>query len=62
MYTEAQKRAKKKYDDKTYSYITIKIKKDDATAITVAAQKAGKSRTAFILDAVKKQLDIIESP
>lgn len=49
--------AKRKYNDKVYSRVVLDIKKDDKTAIVEAAKIAGKSTTAFILEAVREKME-----
>lgn len=56
MKTDAQKRATKKYDAKTYNSITFRIKKEDKDILTAAVQAAGISRNAYIKNALNERL------
>lgn len=54
--TDAQKRAVKKYQEKRDS-IMLRPTLEDGQRIRAAAQKAGKSTQAFILDYVLSKID-----
>ena len=51
-----------KYNKKNYSRISLMIPPEVKTEIQAAAEKAGKSMTAYIMDAVKKEMDSESSP
>ena len=59
--SEAQLRAKNKYNAKTYSTIAIRIRKDgdivDADLVREAAAKAGESINTYILNAIADRME-----
>ncbi len=46
-----------KYNKKNYSRISLMIPPDVKTEIQAAAERKGKSMTAYIMDAVKKEME-----
>lgn len=59
MVTEARIRANEKYNAKAYDRVYVRVKKGDKEKIEAAAEAAGKSLNAFIVDAV---MDKVECP
>lgn len=58
-YSEAQNKATQKYIHKTYDQISIRVRKDgDITRETIqgAADRAGLSLNAYILEAVSEKM------
>ena len=55
--TEAQRRAKNKYDTKTYDLLRIKPNKEEATKIRAHAEKCGESLTRFVVRATHNQME-----
>lgn len=56
----AQMRATAKYHAKTYDRVEVKIRKDGNDGITLAQIESalrGKSRTEFILEAIREKMD-----
>lgn len=51
-----------KYNKENYARISLMIPPEIKTEIQAAAEKAGKSMTAYIMDAVKKEMDSESSP
>ena len=62
MVSKAQMEAKKKYEAKTYERISLRVKVGERDAIRSAADAAGKSLNAFIVDAVMDKLAISPPP
>ena len=56
MVSKAQMDAKKKYEAKTYERINLRVKVGERDVIRSAAEKAGKSLNAFIMDAVRDKM------
>ena len=46
-----------KYNKEKYARISLMIPPEIKTEIQAAAEKAGKSMTAYIMDAVKKEME-----
>ena len=46
-----------KYNKENYARISLMIPPEIKTEIQAAAEKAGKSMTAYIMDAVKKEME-----
>lgn len=57
MVTEAQKKAKKKYDSKSYDKITFRIKKEDTPKLLEAIKEANVSKNSFILNALFEKIE-----
>ena len=59
--SEAQLRAKNKYNAKTYSTIAVRFRKDgdivDADLVREAAAKAGESINTYILNAIADRME-----
>lgn len=51
-----------KYNKENYARISLLIPPEVKTEIQAAAKEAGKSMTAYIMDAVKKEMDSESSP
>lgn len=51
-----------KYNKEKYARISLLIPPEVKTEIQAAAEKTGKSMTAYIMDAVKKKMDSESSP
>lgn len=51
-----------KYNKEKYARISLLIPPEVKTEIQAAAKEAGKSMTAYIMDAVKKEMDSESSP
>lgn len=51
-----------KYNKENYARISLMIPPEVKTEIQAAAKEAGKSMTAYIMDAVKKEMDSESSP
>ena len=51
-----------RYNKENYARISLMIPPEVKTEIQAAAEKAGKSMTAYIMDAVKKEMDSEGSP
>lgn len=51
-----------KYNKEKYARISLMIPPEVKTEIQAAAKEAGKSMTAYIMDAVKKEMDSESSP
>ena len=47
----------KKYQDKAYDSVNLRLKKGDRDIIKAFAEKQGKSLNAFIVEAIKEQMD-----
>lgn len=56
-YTEAQGRATAKYRAKAYDRIEVKARKEEGRLIRSAAEAAGQSVNAYILDAVRQRME-----
>lgn len=54
--TEAQRRATKKYNDKTYDQIGIVVPKGQKEKIKAAADAAGQSISVYFYEAVQKRM------
>ena len=46
-----------KYNKEKYARISLMVQPETKTEIQAAAEKAGKSMTAYIMDAVKKEME-----
>lgn len=46
-----------KYNKEKYARISLMVQPETKTEIQAAAKKAGKSMTAYIMDAVKKEME-----
>lgn len=57
MVSEAQKRATKKYNDKVYDALHIRVPKGYANVIREEAKKRGESVNNFILTAIKDRIE-----
>ena len=55
--TEAQRRAKNKYDSKTYELLRVKPNKEEATTIRAHAEQQGESLTRFVVRAAYNQIE-----
>ena len=51
-----------RYNKEKYARISLMIPPEVKTEVQAAAEKAGKSMTAYIMDAVKKEMDSEGSP
>lgn len=51
-----------RYNKENYARISLLIPPEVKTEIQAAAKEAGKSMTAYIMDAVKKEMDSESSP
>ncbi len=51
-----------KYNKEKYARISLMIPPEVKTEIQAAAEKTGKSMTAYIMDAVKKEMESESSP
>ena len=63
MVSEAHKRATQKFETNNYDKILLRIRKDSSQnreAIQAAAEKAGKSLNAFILEAISEKISRLE--
>jgi uncharacterized protein (DUF1778 family) len=58
--SEAQRRAKQKYNDKTYDTLRIRPRIEDAERIRAHAEARGESLTHFMLRAAASQMKIDE--
>ena len=54
--TEAQRRAKNKYDAKTYDLMRVKPSKEEGATIRAHAEKRGESLTRFVVRAAYNQI------
>lgn len=55
-YTEAQKRATAKYQKENTSLIGIRVSKEKKELYQAHATNAGKSLSAYIIDAIEEQI------
>jgi F0F1-type ATP synthase membrane subunit b/b' len=55
--TDAQRRAKNKYDAKTYELMQTKPTKEEAAIIRDHAKKRGESLTRFVVRAANNQIE-----
>lgn len=46
-----------RYNKEKYARISLMVQPETKTEIQAAAEKAGKSMTAYIMDAVKKEME-----
>ena len=53
----AATRAKRRYDEKTYSRIIIRVKKGEEEKIKQRAEKLGKRINAYITDLIYKDME-----
>jgi len=61
MQSTAHKKATQRYEQKAYDKILLRIRKDTEPTretITAAAEAAGQSLNAYIMDAIKARLDL----
>jgi uncharacterized protein (DUF1778 family) len=56
--TDAQRRAKTKYDAKTYELLRVKPTKEEAATIRAHAEKQGESLTRFVVRATNNQIEL----
>ncbi|MFB0845783.1 type II toxin -antitoxin system TacA 1-like antitoxin [Paenibacillus oleatilyticus] len=54
---KASTRAKDKYNAANYDSILLRVKKGESQVIDAAAEKSGKSRNAFILEAIEEKIE-----
>ena len=47
----------KKYQDKAYDSVNLRLKKGDRDIIKAFAEKQGKSLNAFIVEAIKEKME-----
>lgn len=57
-YSDAQKEATARYNKKAYDWIDVIVPKGQREVIKQFAASQGKSLNRFILDAVKKEMDM----
>lgn len=59
MVTPAQQRATNKYNQRVYETVSAKSLREERIndQIAIAAEKTGKSRMAYILDAIRERLE-----
>lgn len=55
-YSEAKKRANRKYNEKAYDRITLYVKKGDRDKIKAKAASVGVSANRFIVDLIEKNM------
>ena len=55
--SESQKRARDKYDDEHFEYITLKVHKGRKSEIKECAKAQGHSLNSFILEAIKERIE-----
>ena len=55
--TDAQRRAKDKYDAKTYDLLRVKPNKEEGAAIRAHAEQRGESLTRFVVRAAYSQME-----
>ncbi len=56
--TDAQRRAKDKYDAKTYELLRVKPTKEEAATIRAHAEKQGESLTRFVVRSAYNQMEM----
>jgi hypothetical protein len=55
--SEAQKRARNKYDKSHYEYASVKLKLGCKSAIKASADRAGETLNEYIVKAIEKRME-----
>jgi predicted HicB family RNase H-like nuclease len=55
--SEAQKRARDKYDKEHYEYGAVKFKKGYKAKVQAAAARAGKSLNEYIIESINQRIE-----
>ena len=56
-YTEARKKANRKYDSKTYELLTLRLKKGQKEEIQAAATAINESLNGYIIQAIAERME-----
>ncbi|SCW74963.1 Protein of unknown function [Paenibacillus tianmuensis] len=54
---KASTRAKDKYNAANYDSFLLRVKKGETQVIDAAAERSGKSRNAFIMEAIEEKIE-----